>query len=187
MKCKKCGNAVRENWDFCPVCGTQVQKAQIVRMPIRFNFSEDMETDEDFDSMIQGAFKEAEKLLQGMGFPGRINFTINNQGPEHVQRIRNPAPAKKRVKHIEQPQRAVKSVEEPEMRIGNAPDGTYIELKVPGVTSVKDIIIKKLKESIEVRAYVGDKMYFKLIPITPDADIAERKFVNGVLSLKIQK
>ena len=36
---------------------------------------------------------------------------------------------------------------------------------MPGVTNLKDIMINKLQNSIEIRAFAKDKAYFKLIPV----------------------
>lgn len=214
MKCKRCNNEIKENWSFCPVCGTP--KSDIEAMPIKFNFSEGplkfnftegMDFDEDFEEVFSEAVKEVDKILKTMGFPGSMNITVKTNRPVQTTnkplRITNKpvriinrqlqaqarpqASVKKQIRHIEQPQRIVKTAEEPETKMQTAGNTLSIEVKVPGVTSLRDILIKKLKESIEIRAYAGDKLYFKVIPIAETADVVEKKFVNGILALEIQK
>ena len=188
MKCKRCNIEVKGGWRFCPICGTSI--AEAVTAPLRFNFSEGINLEEDdFDEVFKQAFQEVDKMFKSIGMPGNINITVKTNRPGPAQ-VRQPVQSKKTVQQqrvVQLPQRIVKSAEEPEMKMENAPNYISIELKVPGVASVKDIFIKKLNESIEVRAYAGDKMYFKVIPINPGADVAEKKFVSGILSIKLQK
>ncbi|MEM2772259.1 MAG: hypothetical protein QXR88_00180, partial [Candidatus Pacearchaeota archaeon] len=47
-------------------------------------------------------------------------------------------------------------------RLGNV---IIYEINLPGVKSLDDIEIKKLENSIEIKAIGKDKVYFKLIPI----------------------
>lgn len=39
------------------------------------------------------------------------------------------------------------------------------EIELPGVKNIKDIIINKLENSIEIKAFSRDKAYFKLLPV----------------------
>lgn len=39
------------------------------------------------------------------------------------------------------------------------------ELELPGITNIKDILINKLENSIEIKAFTKDKAYFKLLPV----------------------
>jgi len=173
MKCNKCNFEIRESWGFCPKCGTTI--AKVVMIPMKFNLDED----EDLEETFGQAFKEFDKIFKSLGFPGNINLTIKTE--------RTPI----KIKHVEpaakEPMRSIKHVEEPETKIERHLDNLNIELKLPGITSIRDITIKKMAESIEIRAYSGDKMYFKVIPVLSNANITEKKFVSGVLRLKIQK
>jgi hypothetical protein len=54
---------------------------------------------------------------------------------------------------------------EPETKVRRLTDKIVYEIALPGVKSVKDIIIHKLENSIEIKAFAKDKAYFKLIPI----------------------
>jgi len=172
MKCKKCNFEIREGWDFCPKCGTTIAKAIII--PMKFNLDED----EDLEETFGQAFKEFDKIFKSLGFPGNINLTIKTE--------RKPIKVK-RAEAVVKESRIVKQVEEPETKIERHLDNLNIELKLPGITSIHDITIKKMNESIEIRAYSGDKMYFKVIPVLSNANITEKKFVSGILRLKIQK
>ncbi len=55
---------------------------------------------------------------------------------------------------------------EPETKVRRLTDRVIYEIAVPGVKNIKDVIINKLENSIEIKAFSKDKAYFKLIPIS---------------------
>ena len=55
--------------------------------------------------------------------------------------------------------------EEPKTSVRRLTDKIIYEIILPGVKSEKDIIINKLQNSIEIKAFAKDKAYFKLIPL----------------------
>ncbi|MGB9703504.1 MAG: zinc ribbon domain-containing protein [Candidatus Micrarchaeales archaeon] len=77
-----------------------------------------------------------------------------------------------------------KIAEEPEMNIKEENGKKILSISLPDVKSIKDIDIKKLEHSIEIRAFAGDKVYFKLIPI--EGNIVSKKFKDSTLTLEIQ-
>jgi hypothetical protein len=60
-----------------------------------------------------------------------------------------------------------------------------VDLDLPGVKGLEDISIKKLEESIEVRAFAGDKGYFKILSIPKDAKMIDKSFDESRLTIKI--
>ena len=55
---------------------------------------------------------------------------------------------------------------ETESKLRRIGDNIIYEISVPGVKSNADVVIAKLEEGIEVRAYSRDKCYVKVIPLT---------------------
>jgi HSP20 family molecular chaperone IbpA len=53
-------------------------------------------------------------------------------------------------------------------RIRRLPEGVIYEIDVPGVRSKSDVIITKLENSLEIRAYSKEKCYIKTIPLKVD-------------------
>jgi hypothetical protein len=191
-KCKKCNADIDEKWSFCPKCGAAVTRA--VAIPFRININNnDFEDFGDFDEIFEQTFKEVDKMFKSFGFPGELNLTIRTEGKPAVKKqipLKKTEHALIKTEQQKQPsleQRHIKQVEEPETKMERSPSGLNIELQLPGVGAIKNVSIKKLEESIEIKAYAGDKMYFKVIPISPDADISEKKFANDVLTIKIKK
>jgi hypothetical protein len=56
--------------------------------------------------------------------------------------------------------------EEPETKVRRLTDKIIYEILLPGVKNEKDIMINKLQNSIEIKAFAKDKAYFKLIPVS---------------------
>jgi len=79
-----------------------------------------------------------------------------------------------------------KVTEEPETEIQTIGNKQIISIKLPDVKNEDDIEIKKLEQSIEVKALAGDKAYFKLIPVSRDVTIS-KKFKRGVLKIEIER
>lgn len=173
MKCKKCNTEIEKNWNFCPICGSAIKKA--VTIPFKINLSGDFD---DFDEIFEQTFKEVNRIFKAFGFPGQLEIKTSKK-----------VPIKLKPQNQEQQQekeRIIRFIEEPKTKIERTPSSINVELQLPGVGTMSNISIKKLEESIEIRAYAGDKMYFKLIPVRPGADISERKFANDVLTIKIK-
>ena len=69
-----------------------------------------------------------------------------------------------------------------ERRIGKK---QVIEIFLPDVKSENDINITKFEQSYEVRAYAGNKMYFKIIPSQEGSRIIKSYFNKGILRIEI--
>ncbi len=77
-----------------------------------------------------------------------------------------------------------KSVHEPRTEVRRLGDMVAVDLEMPGVKSLKDIDIKELESSIEVRAVAGDKAYFKILTKPGQFRLAKRAFSEGILHLE---
>ncbi len=56
--------------------------------------------------------------------------------------------------------------EEPKTQVRRLTDKIIYEIILPGVKNEKEIMINKLENSIEIKAFTKDKAYFKLIPVS---------------------
>jgi hypothetical protein len=54
---------------------------------------------------------------------------------------------------------------EAKSNIRRLPEGIFYEIDTPGVNSIKDVVITKLEESLEVKAYSKKNCYVKTIPL----------------------
>ncbi len=88
----------------------------------------------------------------------------------------------------EERQRAPPEVtEEPEAELVKGAGGkiTALNVKLPDVESARDIKISRLPNSIEIKAYVKNKAYFKLFQLPPTSRITGTGFKNGVLAISL--
>lgn len=88
----------------------------------------------------------------------------------------------------EERQRAPPDVtEEPEAELvkGAGDKITALKVKLPDVESARDIKISRLENSIEIKAYVKNKAYFKLFQLPPTSRITGTGFKNGVLTINL--
>lgn len=81
--------------------------------------------------------------------------------------------------------RNVSGYSEPETETTWAGDHLIVDLNLPGVKGMEDISIKKLEESIEVRAFAGNKGYFKILSIPKEAKLVDKDFKSNRLKIKL--
>ncbi len=73
---------------------------------------------------------------------------------------------------------------EAETKVRRLANKLIYELDLPGVKQIKDIIINKLENSIEIKAFSKDKAYFKLIPL--NLPILKYDLKDGKLVLELK-
>ncbi len=73
---------------------------------------------------------------------------------------------------------------EAETKIRRLANKLIYELSLPGVKQTKDIVINRLENSIEIKAFSKDKAYFKLIPL--NLPILNYKLDNEKLILELK-
>ena len=171
-KCRYCGEEVKGGWKFCPHCGEQVvKKYKNIFDEINKNF-EDAERTTEFRPM-----KRINIVISGgAGMKPRIEVKSPSHRGVEVRRVE-----KTRDKLV----RTAKTTEEPETSIERAGNRQIVSIKLPGV-KMEDIEIKRMEQSIEVKAFAGNKAYFKLIPIPYNASINKR-FENDMLKIEVQR
>jgi HSP20 family molecular chaperone IbpA len=175
-KCRNCDEKIDNNWNFCPHCGEELtEKSKNI-----------------FDE-IDKHFEEVDKTLdQGIYFKPikGISITISGDGTKPEIEVKNfghfDHKAERAIEKIkEKPARIPKITEEPETMIEKIGNRQIVSIKLPRV-KMEDIEIKRLEQSIEVKAFAGDKAYFKLIPIPSNASI-NRTFENDMLKIEVQR
>jgi len=203
-RCESCGKEIKSGWVFCPNCGERLKE-------------EDSSTfsHESIFGDIEDEFKRIDKMFGSdfFGFPkfdtkipkgsGGISVTItsgtgkepkvdvktsgNYKGLEpEIKRKLGVKPAIEEVEE-EPKHKQAKVTEEPETKIDTIGNKQTIQIKLPNVKSLKDIEIKKLEQSLEIKAFAKDNTYFKLIPIHSNSEIINKEFKNNVLKIEIER
>jgi HSP20 family molecular chaperone IbpA len=173
-KCKACDQNIESKWFYCPYCGKEIRTNKDVFEAI----------DKEFEQ-IGKAFGISNIKMKPMGEGVSIIITSGDDMTPKVD-IRNTRDHEPRRKQIvEKLTRIPKFTEEPDTKIERLGKKQIIKIKLPGVKE-DDIEIKKLENSIEIRAFVGDKCYFKLIPIPSNANVNET-FENEMLKIEVSR
>ncbi len=158
-KCPVCGKEVKSDFNFCPYCGNPLRERSVVTAEELFD---------QFEKIIDEEFKKIESMF---GFP--------------IPRIKL-FPAKKKMEEEGVKRKKYKKVEEAEMKIEENEIEKIFRIMLPGVKKEEDIEIKELDESLEVRAYGKNKLYFKLVPVNP-RKVSGKEFKKEVLSIFARK
>ncbi len=185
-RCKNCDSKVKGEWIFCPNCATPLKEVR----------------GKDIFQEVDKEFKQIDKMLEmkvpkfmlrpplkakGVSIiitadnvsPPKINVqTYGNQKHMHHQH--------EHMRHEEKPARIPKTTEEPETKIQRSQNKQIITLNLPDVKNLEDIEINQLQQSIEIKAFAGDKAYFKLIPVPLNATV-NNEFKDGVLKIEVVK
>ena len=74
--------------------------------------------------------------------------------------------------------------QEAETKVRRLANKIVYEIDLPGVKSIKEIIINRLENSIEIKAFSKDKVFFKLLPI--NLPIIRHMLKNGKLILELE-
>jgi len=107
--------------------------------------------------------KKPEIRVRGLG-PGFKNLNVKEiQGkPAETKerKIKMPEISEKKAKQLAKLPR-----EEAETKVRRLSNKVIYEMNLPGVKKASDIVINKLENSIEIKAFSKDKVYFKLLPV----------------------
>ena len=197
-RCRRCGKGLKKEWVFCPYCGERVE----YRPKYRDIFEDIEEEFERIDKMFGPRFFKFPRIDVSPFRSGGISITIRSgTGMKPKVDIKTSGHYKKlepeikkrlgvtegveEVKEEERKVRIPKITEEPETKIEEHGNEETITIKLPDVKNPDDIEIRKLEQSIEIKAFAGDKAYFKLIPIKPNSQISDRSFKNGILKIEV--
>jgi HSP20 family molecular chaperone IbpA len=200
-KCPSCGEPVKDEWQFCPYCGEELIERRI-EMPFRSLWEEIDKEFERLDKMFRFPFETDFRIKPRGKFSG-VSITIRSAGegepkvevktfgdykklePELKRRLGVKAGVEE-IEEAEEKVRVPKVTEEPEAEIKSSGNKQIISIKLPDVKE-EDIEIKKLEQSMEIKAFAGDKAYFKLIPLPSNATIVRKEFKNGVLKIEVER
>lgn len=180
-----------------------------VKMPLGFNtiFKKLMkEMDKQFRELDREIGKEKEMKLDKRNpniKQGGISINISSGAGQPVIKVKSfgnmpefkvmenqikPAgkPPAKKVPQIseEQAKKLAKLPrEEASSKVRRLSGKVVYEIELPDVKESKDIIINKLENSIEIKAFAKDKAYFKFLPVS--LPLIRSRFLDGKLTLEL--
>jgi len=196
-KCRNCGQKIKVNWDFCPYCGIGTTE----EFPIESNFEGIIENEfKRIDKMLKPDFFDFPKIdmkmpkgsngisiiiKSGNGMNPKVEVKTSGGYKELEPEIKKNLGIKPTIEVVK-PVRISKVTEEPETEIKGSGNKRVIQIKLPEIKSFKDIDVKKLEQSLEIKAFAKNKTYFKLIPIPSNSEIVNKEFNNNILKIEIE-
>jgi len=212
--CKNCGKKLRDNYRFCPDCGTGTQKGEDWGMLGKNDFANPLEElklpmglNTIFNSLVKNLDKQFNDLNREMHDGSRrepekngisISISASGESPPKInikQFGRKPKINQKfaqeikkiPVKNFSSEQIAKLSKfpkEESQTEMKRLSNKIIYEVEMPGVKSLDDVSIINLENSIEIKAISKNKIYFKLIPI--NLPIIDYNLSKGKLFLELK-
>ena len=159
-KCLFCGMPVEKEWSFCPQCGRPLRTQGINISGLNI----------DVTKMVNELIPQ---VLNGV-FNGSI-FTNKQQESQHSHESGSKQSF------------SAKEIIEPEDLVSKHGDTIIHAISLPGVRTKNDIDIRKMENSIEVRAKNGDKLYLKIVRRDKKQTIISEEFANENLVLVLRK
>lgn len=209
-KCKKCGNKIKGEFDFCPFCGYNLSsnddkenygflgKNDLVEESLFSGIN-----DSFLDKMLNSAMKMLEKQMKNLqsemmnpqnkeSNPNlnnnlRVQFFVNGKRVFPNKISETPVINSKRSYNLS-PEKLKKFASlprtEPESKIRRISGKLIYEIHVPGVRSLDDILINQLENSIEIKALSDNKVYSKNLKI--NLPIVKYSLDHDFLILELQ-
>jgi len=194
MKCPYCGYEIREDWSFCPKCGSRLKKHSLFDSIFK-------RMEKEIDSMLERDFEMFDLSPffgnnKSKGFSIKITQSGNRKPKISIETFGNKGDVKgakgsfdnkrEHKKFISFPlKRTPKTTEEPKTDVKRIGDTLVVEIYLPGVKSKEDIEITQLENSIEVKAFADDRAFFKILTKPKHSRIVRKSFENGRLTLHL--
>ncbi len=157
-RCQFCGFPTEKGWSFCPQCGRALSDRGINISGVNI----------DLTKVVQDIMP---KILNGV-----IDGSIFNNDVKSVK--------KEKVTH---PAFTAKEIIEPEDLVSKHGDMVVHAINLPGVTDKSKIDINKMDNSIEIRAYDGERLYLKILRRDKKQSVISEEFANENLVLVLKK
>lgn len=182
-KCTDCRKKVEKKFNYCPYCGVSFKKKKddsdfgILGKDDNLSLNNEMKLPFGLNKIMGSLVKQLEKQLGeldengGEKMPKGFRIQISRGSPQ-VQRV---MPTKDVNEKSEEPKaevgerelnrrKGLPRVEAPSV-VRRIDDKIVYELSVPDVKKKEDVVLSRLEQGIEIKAYSKDKCYVKTIPL----------------------
>jgi len=170
MRCSYCKQEIDKKWNFCPVCGRKIKR------------------DSNVMDMISRRLDQLKSMFISEKYERRIEQPRNGITVSIIHGFRQPrmsiVPERPYETSYRQTRKLPKTVIEPRVNIKRLSDVIVINVELPGVKSEQDVVLNRFSNSIELRAYAGDKGYFKILKIPYRNKLIDKKLEKDNLAMK---
>lgn len=174
MRCSYCNQDIQKKWNYCPKCGARILE--------KITFSDLVNRQLDH---LRRVFRldEYKSNVQPPRNGIMISITHGFREP-HISIIpheikRQPYETRQVVKR-----KLPEDIIEPEMEIKRLSDAIIVKVELPGVKSENDIDLNTFSNSVELRAFAGDKGYFKILKIPRKYRLLDKKLEKNQFIMK---
>jgi len=193
MMCKNCSKEMgNSEWKYCPFCGNKLSKPfyavgmEDVTDKILFGVQKRLMN--TMFSLFEDSLREGQTQPgQGRGFTVRVvagnSRNTGQQGARQTSKKPEPDHAVCLKSNRPVPEETV----EPRVKIKKLEDKLKIDVALPQVKSIEDVDVLEFENSCEVRAYVGKKLYFKIIEVPANFSLARKNLLKETLALEFSK
>jgi hypothetical protein len=121
----------------------------------------------EFNNMGESKeFNNSQKIPRGFKIQiSSGNPQVKDIHPQQIRRIQRKPIQKEEISEKEMKRRSKLPKEEAESNVKRLSDRLIYEINVPDVKLKEDVVVTKLEDSVEVRAYSKNKCFFKIIPL----------------------
>jgi len=180
LKCRACERTIRKKFNVCPYCGNSLRRTNQDAGMLGINdLVGDIKMPFGLNGIMKSLAKQLDKELGGMnggslgsnGQPKGFKIQIStgkpqvrsiNQTPKEMPILNDDL---EKISTRESSRRQKLKRVDAVSTIRRLPEGIVYEISTPGVKHRNEVVIAKLEDAIEVRAYSKDKCYEKIIPI----------------------
>lgn len=182
QKCPGCAKKLDSKFNFCPWCGQSIKhhnEQKNFGLLGRSDAAENMQQQPmnqinlpfGLGKMVDSLMKQLESELSGMGdqgMPKGFNIKIQTGNPQQMNMPRQQGQQQMPMPQItpeESQRRQSLPKQDAESKIKRLSDKIIYEIYTPGIKNKEDIVITKLEQGFEIKAYTHDVCYLKTIPL----------------------
>lgn len=209
-KCSRCNRKIQKDFDFCPYCGTNLGKERDSR-DYGFLGKDDflgldnmnIQLPGGFDKLLNGLMKQLDSQMRGLDKEIKGNkLPVNGKGisisiststgkPPQIkvngvpqEKIGKEITIKNKINSDKIKEASKLPREEAKTEVRRFSNKIAYEISLPGIKKLEEIIVNKLENSIEIKAFSSNKVYFKLIPL--NLPLTDYKLENEKLILEFK-
>jgi len=179
-KCPGCGKEIDKKFNFCPWCGISLKKHKeeedfgMLGKSDDIDFESQLKRELDLppglNKIMNSLIKQLEKqIAENWDSQMPKGFTVSiSTGEPKIRKVTptdNMFEEGTKISKKELERRRKLERVEATSSVRRLADRVIYEVEVPGVKSKKDIVITKVEDGFEIKAYSKDKCYYKVIPL----------------------
>ena len=170
-ECPNCKTGVKGEWNFCPECGIMLRVYEDGEV-IGLN---DLTVLNTIDIPKTGGIS----IYVNSNEPGTPEIRVSAFGdfkkyePELKRIMRTYEGQSKKIPAV---------IEEPESVLKRKKNRITIRVRMPEVGE-KDIVVSKYENSVEVKGYTGNKLYYTSFEVPNNSEIMSKKLTKDIFTL----